>query len=51
MVFVPYQPLRAELVAPWESLPRAVPLVSLANPAVPGWLLQRLVLAAVLLLT
>ncbi|MGC1212160.1 MAG: hypothetical protein WA890_12945, partial [Micromonospora sp.] len=53
MVFVPHQPLRAELVAPSESLPRAVPLdalVSLATQAVPGWLLQRLVLAAVLLL-
>lgn len=53
MVFVPHQPLRAELVAPAQSLPRAVPLdalVSLATQAVPGWLLQRLVLAAVLLL-
>lgn len=53
MVFVPHQPLRAELVAPSASLPRAVPLdalVSLATQAVPGWLLQRVLLAAVLLL-
>ncbi|MFE7870186.1 hypothetical protein ACFUYE_07560 [Micromonospora humida] len=53
MVFVPRQPWRAELVAPVDSLPRAVPLdalVSLASQAVPGWLLQRLVLAGVLLL-
>ncbi|MBO4165301.1 hypothetical protein [Micromonospora antibiotica] len=53
MVFVPHQPWRAELVAPVDSLPRAVPLdalVSLASQAVPGWLLQRVVLAGVLLL-
>ncbi|QDY11066.1 hypothetical protein FJK98_31190 [Micromonospora sp. HM134] len=53
MVFVPRQPWRAELVAPVDSLPRAVPLdalVSLASQAVPGWLLQRVVLAGVLLL-
>ncbi|WSG03263.1 hypothetical protein OG989_05945 [Micromonospora sp. NBC_01740] len=53
MVFVPHQPWRAELVAPSDSLPRAVPLdalVSLASQAVPGWLVQRLALVAVLLL-
>ncbi|GIF69190.1 hypothetical protein Ais01nite_72250 [Asanoa ishikariensis] len=50
MVFVPKQPLTAELFAPADALPRAVPLdalVSLANLAVPGWALQRLVLAAI----
>ncbi|MEV4537932.1 hypothetical protein AB0J82_29550 [Asanoa sp. NPDC049518] len=50
MVFVPRQPLTAELFAPADALPRAVPLdalVSLANLAVPGWALQRLVLAAI----
>ena len=44
MVFVPRQPLSWEMVAPADALPRAVPLdalVSLANLAVPGWLLQR----------
>ncbi len=53
MVFVPRQPWRAELVLPTGSLPRAVPLdalVSLTNLVLPGWLLQRLVLAAALLL-
>ncbi len=53
MVFVPHQPLRAELVAPSSTLPRAVPLdalVSLATQVAPGWLVQRVVLAAVLLL-
>ncbi len=53
MVFVPRQPLRAELIAPSATLPRAVPLdalVSLASQLAPGWLLQRIVLAAVLLL-
>jgi hypothetical protein len=51
MVFVPRQPLSWDMVAPADSLPRAVPLdalVSLANLAVPGWLLQRLVLVAIL---
>jgi hypothetical protein len=50
MVFVPRQPLRWEMVAPADELPRAVPLdalVSLANLAVPGWLLQRIVLAGI----
>ncbi|MBB2941182.1 hypothetical protein FB565_000886 [Actinoplanes lutulentus] len=53
MVFVPKQPLRWDLVVPSATLPRAVPLdalVSLATQVVPGWLLQRIVLAAVLLL-
>ncbi|MFC3540228.1 hypothetical protein ACFOPG_31495 [Couchioplanes caeruleus subsp. azureus] len=53
MVFVPRQPLRWELVAPSATLPRAVPLdalVSLATQVVPGWVLQRVVLAAALLL-
>ncbi|MEH1058980.1 hypothetical protein V6U89_27705 [Micromonospora sp. CPCC 206171] len=52
MVFVPDQPWRAELVAPGESLPRAVPLdalISLASQVAPGWLLQRVALAAILL--
>ncbi|WP_233624854.1 hypothetical protein [Actinoplanes sp. ATCC 53533] len=53
MVFVPRQPLTWELVAPADALPRAVPLdalVSLANLAVPGWLLQRIALVAVVYL-
>jgi hypothetical protein len=53
MVFVPRQPVRADLLAPSDSLPRAVPLdalVSVASLAVPGWLLQRVVLVAVLFL-
>lgn len=51
MNFVPRQPMRVDLLAPVDTPPRAVPLdaaVSLANTVVPGWLLQRLVLAAVL---
>ncbi|WP_200210124.1 hypothetical protein [Micromonospora coerulea] len=47
MVFVPRQPLSWQLVAPADSLPRAVPMdavVSLVTQLVPGWLLQRLVL-------
>ncbi|MEV0135340.1 hypothetical protein AB0H83_43680 [Dactylosporangium sp. NPDC050688] len=51
MVFVPRQPLRWDLVAPADALPRAVPLdvvVSLVTQVVPGWLLQRFVLVAVL---
>jgi len=50
MVFVPKQRLSWEMVAPADELPRAVPLdalVSLANLAVPGWLLQRIALAAI----
>ncbi|MEU8661641.1 hypothetical protein AB0C31_33770, partial [Actinoplanes philippinensis] len=49
MVFVPRQPLRWDLVLPSATLPRAVPLdalVSLATQVVPGWLLQRVALAA-----
>lgn len=51
MVFVPRQPLRWDLVAPSDSLPRAVPLdavVSLLTQVVPGALVQRLVLVAIL---
>jgi hypothetical protein len=50
MLFVPRQPLRWDLVAPIDSPPRAVPLdalVSLASQAIPGWLLQRAVLLAI----
>ncbi|MCM0674916.1 DUF3367 domain-containing protein [Micromonospora phytophila] len=53
MVFVPRQPLSWELVAPAQSLPRAVPMdavVSLVTQLVPGWLVQRLVLAAAIFL-
>ncbi|MEV0718606.1 hypothetical protein [Asanoa sp. NPDC050611] len=53
MVFVPRQPLSWEMLAPADALPRAVPLdalVSLANLAVPGWLLQRFVLVAIVYL-
>ncbi|MCO8273970.1 hypothetical protein M1L60_25555 [Actinoplanes sp. TRM 88003] len=53
MVFVPRQPLNWEMLAPADSLPRAVPLdalVSVANLAVPGWLLQRIALVAVVYL-
>jgi hypothetical protein len=51
MVFVPHQPLRADLVAPSATLPRAVPLdalVSLATQVVPGWAVQRIALLALL---
>ncbi|MEU7907149.1 hypothetical protein [Actinoplanes sp. NPDC049118] len=51
MVFVPQQPLRWDLLAPGDAPPRAVPLdalVGLAGLAAPGWLLQRIALAAVL---
>jgi hypothetical protein len=50
MVFVPRQPMSWEMVAPADALPRAVPLdtlVSLANLAVPGWLLQRVALVGI----
>ena len=53
MVFVPRQPLSWDLVAPAQSLPRAVPmdaLVSLVTQLVPGWLVQRLVLGGAILL-
>ena len=50
MVFVPRQPLRADLIASADTLPRAVPqdlVVSLASLVVPGWLLQWIVLVAI----
>jgi hypothetical protein len=50
MIFVPRQPLRLDLIAPIDTPPRAVPLdalVSLVSLAVPGWLLQRVVLVAI----
>jgi hypothetical protein len=53
MVFTPRQPLRWDLIVPSDALPRAVPLdalVSLVTQVLPGWLLQRVVLAAILLL-
>ncbi|MFI6065870.1 hypothetical protein ACIA47_11465 [Micromonospora sp. NPDC051227] len=53
MVFVPRQPLTWDLVAPAQSLPRAVPmdaLVSLITQLVPGWLVQRLALAGAVFL-
>ncbi|WP_206024895.1 hypothetical protein [Micromonospora zingiberis] len=51
MLFVPSQALSWEVIAPATALPRAVPqdaVVALANQLVPGWLLQRLVLVAIL---
>ncbi|PWR12793.1 hypothetical protein DKT68_02375 [Micromonospora acroterricola] len=53
MVFVPRQPLTWDTIAPASALPRAVPqdaVVALASQLVPGWLLQRLVLVAILYL-
>ncbi|QKW16735.1 hypothetical protein [Verrucosispora sp. NA02020] len=53
MVFVPRQTLSWELIAPATALPRAVPqdaVVALAGQLVPGWVLQRLVLVAILYL-
>ncbi|BBH67402.1 hypothetical protein ACTI_40870 [Actinoplanes sp. OR16] len=53
MVFVPEQPLNWEMIAPADALPRAVPLdavVSLADLVVPGWLLQRIALVAIVYL-
>ncbi|SBV29074.1 hypothetical protein GA0070620_4639 [Micromonospora krabiensis] len=50
MVFVPRQPLRWDLIVAADGLPRAVPqdaLVSLLSSLVPGWLLQRVVLVAI----
>ncbi|RKN54715.1 hypothetical protein D7193_21815 [Micromonospora costi] len=50
MVFVPRQPLRWDLIASDDALPRAVPqdaIVSLLSLAMPGWLLQRVVLVAI----
>ncbi|MGS2612918.1 hypothetical protein ACVCAH_00040 [Micromonospora sp. LZ34] len=51
MVFVPRQALDWELIAPAQALPRAVPqdaVVALATQVAPGWLVQRLVLAAII---
>ncbi|WBB55539.1 hypothetical protein [Verrucosispora sp. WMMD573] len=53
MVFVPRPALSWEVVAPATALPRAVPqdaVVALASQLFPGWLLQRLVLVAILYL-
>ncbi|SDT58714.1 hypothetical protein [Actinoplanes derwentensis] len=53
MTFVPRQPLNWEMIAPAGALPRAVPMdavVSVANLAVPGWLLQRIALVAIVYL-
>jgi hypothetical protein len=53
MIFVPHQPLRADLLVPADTLPRAVPqdaLVSLASLIAPGWLVQRVALVAIVLL-
>ncbi|MEU4158935.1 hypothetical protein [Actinoplanes sp. NPDC026670] len=53
MTFVPRQPMTWEMVAPADALPRAVPLdavVSAANVVVPGWLLQRIALVAIVYL-
>ncbi|MGW0431790.1 hypothetical protein ACWDV4_04450 [Micromonospora sp. NPDC003197] len=50
MVFVPRQPLRWDLIVSLDTLPRAVPqdlVVSLLSQVVPGWLLQRIALVAV----
>lgn len=51
MVFVPRQTLSWDLIAPVDALPRAVPqdaVVALATQALPGWLVQRLVLVAII---
>ncbi|MGW4156227.1 hypothetical protein ACWEDF_24050 [Micromonospora chersina] len=51
MVFVPRQALSWDVIAPASALPRAVPqdaVVALLTQLVPGWLLQRLVLVAIL---
>ena len=51
MVFVPTQQLSWHLIAPADALPRAVPLdaaVALVNVMLPGWLLQRLALVAII---
>ncbi|MFV2103831.1 hypothetical protein [Micromonospora sp. LOL_024] len=53
MVFVPRSALSWEMIAPATALPRAVPqdaVVALVDQLVPGWLLQRLVLVAVIYL-
>ncbi|GHJ57436.1 hypothetical protein Nm8I071_67430 [Nonomuraea sp. TT08I-71] len=51
MVFVPRQALSWDVIAPASALPRAVPqdaVVALLTQLVPGWLLQRLALVAIL---
>ena len=51
MVFVPVQHLSWHLIAPADALPRAVPLdaaVALVNVVLPGWLVQRLALVAII---
>ncbi|WP_433388540.1 hypothetical protein [Micromonospora sp. KLBMP9576] len=53
MLFVPRAVLSWESIVPASALPRAVPqdaVVALAGQVVPGWLLQRLVLVAILYL-
>ncbi|MCZ7417973.1 MULTISPECIES: hypothetical protein [unclassified Micromonospora] len=53
MVFVPRPALSWEVIAPATALPRAVPqdaVVALVSQLLPGWLLQRLVLVAILYL-
>ncbi|MEU5965476.1 hypothetical protein ABZ777_30075 [Micromonospora parva] len=53
MVFVPRQPLSWDLVAPAQTLPRAVPmdaLMSLVTQLVPGWAVQRVALGGAVLL-
>ncbi|MEU5672585.1 hypothetical protein ACGF3C_05540 [Micromonospora sp. NPDC047762] len=53
MVFVPRQPLTWDLVAPAQTLPRAVPmdaLMSLVTQLVPGWAVQRVALGGAVLL-
>jgi hypothetical protein len=53
MNFVPAQALRWDLIAPVDTLPRAVPLdgfVAASNLILPGWLLQRVILLAIVYL-
>lgn len=53
MTFVPRQPMTWEMLAPADALPRAVPLdaaVSAASLVMPGWLLQRIALVAIVYL-
>lgn len=53
MVFVPRQPLSWDLVAPAQTLPRAVPMdavMSLVTQLVPGWAVQRVALGGAVLL-
>ncbi len=53
MVFVPRQALRWQTLAPVVGLPRAVPedaVVAIANLIAPGWMVQRVALAAAIYL-